>query len=247
MNKKTLLSAVMALTLLTGCGTSFVSMKPLELSKDEYAQTDSEKGIAFAIARPQLMIKTKMSPDLNRGLNRRLQYDANAISCHLTSEIERMLVARGITITNVFESINDMTFTQKKETTALLYPVITISILQESNTVYQEGHATNTNGDIKVRVDAGVVMLEPLSGEKIWVKHVYAGKKDLLINYNGFIENNPSPFKIQTNVEAVANNIDALLIEIDNQILNAVSKHVTKEEFKYLNDDIKKLKGIKRY
>lgn len=247
MNKKILLTGIMALALLTGCGTSFVSMKPLELSKDEYAQTDSEKGISFAIARPQLMIKTKMSPDLERGLNRRLQYDANTLSCHLTAEIERMLVARGITITNVFESRNDMTFTQKKETTALLYPVITINLLQESNTVYQEGHATSTNGDMKIRVDAGIVMLEPLSGEKVWIKHVYAGKKSLLINYNGFIENNPSPFKIQTNVKAIADNIDSLLVEIDNQLLAAVSKHVTKEEFKYLNDDIKKLKGIKRY
>lgn len=247
MNKKTLLSAVIALTFLTGCGTNFVSIKPLELPKDEYAQTDNEKGIAFAIARPQLMIKTKISSDLERGLNRRLQYDANTLSCHLTTEIERMLVARGITITNVFESKNDMTFTQKKETTALLYPVITIDLLQESNTVYQEGQAANTNGDIKIRVDAGVVMLEPLSGEKIWIKHVYAGKKSLLINYNGLIVNNPSPFKIQTNVKDIANDIDALLVEIDNQILAAVSKHVTKEEFKYLDDDIKKLKGIKRY
>lgn len=247
MNITKILLATAITVLLAGCGTNFASLKPLELSKDEYAQTDSERGIAFAIARPQLMIKTKISPDLQRGLNRRLQYDANTISCHLTAEIERLLVARGITVTNVFESINDMTFTQKKETTALLYPVITIKLLQESNTEYADGQPQKTHGDIKLRVDASAVMLEPLSGEKVWVKHIYAGKDNMLINYSGFIENNPSPFKIQANIKDVAQNIDSRLVELNNQILAAISKHVTKEEFKYLDEDIKKLKGIKRY
>jgi hypothetical protein len=184
---------------------------------------------------------------LARGIDSRLQYDANAISCHLTKEIERMLVAKGIAISNVFEEQNDMTYTQKKETTALLYPVITIELLQASTSEIVGRQVVNTEGTIQGRANAELVMLEPLSSEKIWIKHVYSGKKAITLNYKGGVLPNTNPSQVQENMYNTVNNIDSLLVEIDKQILKTVDKYVTKEEFIDLNDDIKKLKGIKRY
>ncbi len=249
MNKKILLTGVLAATMLifSGCGTSFVAIEPLELPKNKYVDTGDKMDIAFAIARPDFTIKTDISSSLERGTKRRLLYASNEISCHLTDEIERMLVAKGITITDVFESRGAMTFTQKKETTALLYPRITIKLIQDSDTVYQGRQELKTSGDLMVKFDVSIVMVEPLSGEKVWVKHLYSNKETLELEYKGQILTNKSTTKIQKNLALIMKDIDEQLVKVDNQILAAISQHVTKSEFKYINDDIKKLKGIKRY
>lgn len=249
MNKKLLLTGLLAATMLlfSGCGGSFKNIGELDLKKTKYAETGDKMDIAFAIARPEFTIKTDISSSLERGIKRRLTYDANEISCHLTDEIERMLVAKGITITDVFESRDAMTFTQKKETTALLYPRITIKLIQDTETVYQGRQELSTSGDLIVKFDVSIVMVEPLSGEKVWIKHLYSNKETLQLGYSGQILTNKSTTKIQTNIANIMTDIDTQLVKVDNQILAAISKHVTKSEFKYINDDIKKLKGIKRY
>jgi len=247
MGKKSLLSGIVMLSLLTGCGTSFVSVSPLELKKVNYPVTDTNKDLAFAIAKPQFVIKTKISTDLSRGLDTRLQYDVNEIACHLTGEIQKMLVSRGIDVTETFESKNDMTFTQKRETTALLYPVITIELQQHTNSRVAGRVVENTSGEIQVKATTKLVMLEPLSGEKIWIKNISNKKQSVTINYPGYLRQNSSPFQVQDTIVQVAKNIDNLLMKIDNEILKNVDKFVTKEEFVFLNDDIKKLKNIKRY
>jgi hypothetical protein len=248
MKKRSIVAGIMALVLLTGCGPSFVSLDPLDLKKNNYPKTNNNKDVAFAIARPQLIVKTKISTDLNRGLSGRLQYDVNEIACHLTSEIQKMLVARGIDITDTFDNKADMTFTQKRETTALLYPVIVLELQQHSSTEVADGRVVQrTTGEIKVKATTTLVMLEPLSGEKIWIKHVSDKKMSIRIDYPGLLHNNTSPFQVQESVAQVAQDIDKLLIKVDNEILSKVNKFVTKEEFTFLNDDIKKLKNIKRY
>jgi hypothetical protein len=244
---KILATALLATALLTGCTSSFVSIDPLNLERVDYPTTDNTKDVAFAISKPQILFKTKISPDLTRGLGSRIQYDANAIACHLTSEINKMLVARGINITDTFESRDDMTFTQKRDTTALFYPVITIELMQQTNTDYQGANPLSTKGIMLVRSDVSMVMLEPLSGEKIWIKQVFDDKEPVTIDYSGMLQTNTSQFQIQDNIAEVAKKIDQLLVDIDDKIIESVNKFVTKEEFRFLNDDIKKLKNIKRY
>ena len=98
-----------------------------------------------------------------------------------------------------------------------------------------------------IKFDVSIIMVEPLSGEKVWIKHLYSNKENLPLSYKGTILTNKSTTKIQKNLQVLMGEIDEQLLRVDNQILAAISKHVTKEEFRYINDDIKKLKGIKRY
>lgn len=249
MNKNILLAGILATTMLvfSGCQATFSKLESLDLKKTKYAETGQKMDIAFAIARPDFVIKTNISKSLERGLKRRLLHDANEISCHLTDEIERMLVAKGVTVTNVFDSQGAMTFTQKKETTALLYPRIIIKLEQESDSTFIGKRPHQTEGELIVKYDVSIVMVEPLSSEIVWIKHLYSNKDSLKLDYTGDIKTNRSGTKIQNNLKQIAIDIDEQLVKINNKILATISKHVTKEEFKYMNDDIKKLKGIKRY
>jgi len=245
--KRYILAGALSALLLSGCGPSYVSVKPLDLPSKNYPVTDTDKSIAFAIIKPQLVVKTKISSDLSRGLDARLQHDVNQIACHLTKEMQKMLVARGIDVTQTFDSRDDMTFTQKRETTALLYPQITIELEQHTNTLLNGRMPENTEGEIQIKATTSLVMYEPLSGEKVWVKHLSTKKESVRIDYPGYLQNNASPFQVEERVANVAKSIDNLLVEIDKEILKSVDKFVTKEEFVFLNDDIKKLKNIKRY
>jgi hypothetical protein len=243
-----LITTSLPLILLTGCGSSFVGIDALDLPTKEHPKnTKAARDIAFSIAKPQFIIKAKLSPDLSRGLRERLQYDVNTIACHLTSEMESMLISKGIAVANIFESIEDMTYTQKKESTALLYPVIEIELLQSTTSEYEGGRILSTSGNLLGKAEISLVMIEPLSKEKVWVKHISSSKNSIALNYYGTIFNNNTPFQIQNNLEETSKNIDDILIKIDQQILDAIDKYITKEEFKYLNEDIIKLKGIKRY
>lgn len=245
--KRSLVAGALSVLLLSGCGPSYVSVKPLDLPAKNYPVTNTDKSIAFAIIKPQIVVKTKISSDLSRGLNARLQHDVNQIACHLMKEMQKMLIARGIDVTQTFDSPEDMTFTQKRETTALLYPQVTIELEQHTNTLVNGRVVENTEGDIQIKATTSLVMYEPLSNEKVWIKHLSTKKESVQVNYPGLLQNNASPFQVEERVVNVAENIDNLLVSIDKEILKSVDKFVTKEEFIFLNDDIKKLKNIKRY
>lgn len=244
---KYILSIVGVISLLTGCGPKFERLNDLDLKINNYEAVESVKDISFAIAQPEFIVETKLSPSVTRALSKRLEYDANVISCHLTSELTKLVIGKGITVSDTFENRNAMTFTQKRDTSALFYPRVIITLIEESMTNYEGSIPLSSNGDIKIKAKVEIVMTEPLSGERIWVKTIPINGNSVGVNYSGYLISSSSPTQVQDKIKSVAMGIDKLLTNIDHKILDAATKYITIEEFRFLNDDIKKLKDIKRY
>ena len=246
-NKKSILVSLVAVGLLTGCGPKFQKINDLDLKKTKYETISADKDVSFGIANPVFIINSKLSQNINNAISTRLEYNASNIACHLTSELNNLVISKGISVSNNFKGRDQMTFTQKRETSALFYPEITIDMLESSITQYEAQLPRFTNGAIIIKAKVDIVMLEPLSGEKIWIKSIPVKSYSVSVNYEGLLQRSPNPTIVEDKVFQTAIAIDKLLIDIDSEIINSANKYIDIEEFRFLNDDIKKLKNIKRY
>jgi hypothetical protein len=171
----------------------------------------------------------------------------------MTAESAKILLSKGFTITDRFQSYNAMTFTQKRNTSALFYPEIIIDMEEKS----QREHITapfyfandKLKGRLEINAKVNIIMLEPLSGEKLWVKSIpVTGLNEVVeYSYDHYAGNELNGIAVPEDLVPIASKIDALLTTISKDVLEATAKYVEKHEFEFLNTDIVKLKGIKRY
>jgi len=247
-----LTSALVAGLMFTGCTVkNYASLDTLELKSKNYPNPEEISELSFALARPNFKIKSSLSRNLTTAFKDRLQYDVEHISCHLTDEIHKIILSKGFTITQTFRSYNDMTFTEKRNTSALFYPEIIIEIEEKSMGEYYDTSLNETKGDIVVTAHVNIIMLEPLSGEKIWVKYIPVDDFSAEVKYKpaiyGQSAQRATSQSVPENLKPIIVQIDEFLIKINEDVIEATNKYVEQNEFEFLNVDIKRLKGIKRY
>jgi len=247
-----LLVIMSSISMLSGC-VKYVNMADLQLVTKNYPKPDEVSNLSFALAEPDLKIKYSLTGTNMSGLSERIRYDANKVACFMTAESEKILLSKGFTITEKFQSYNSMTFTQKRNTSALFYPEIVIDIEEKA----QREHITapfyfpkdKLKGRLEINAKVNIIMLEPLSGEKLWVKSIPVTGINEVIEYDSYqyIGTELNGIAVPEDLIPIAARIDALLTTISNDVLEATAKYVEKHEFEFLNTDIVKLKGIKRY
>lgn len=106
------------------------------------------------------------------------------LSASMGADADKLLIAKGLTTTGPYETVEDITYDEKKQSALTLVPHIYITIdvkldnawqyirdgqtvMEDGNTVYfraQRGFTMNTSGIVTF------VMQEPLSTEKMWIK-----------------------------------------------------------------------------
>lgn len=238
-------------TALSGC-VSYVEMPDIALIEKAFPKPEEVSELSFALTQPEIIIKTNISNTLTTGLFDRAKYDAEKVNCYLTGELEKILISKGFTITDVFESHNNMTFTEKRNTSAIFYPEITIEIEEKGQTVNSSFlffDSYTNKSRLKIDASIKIVMKEPLSNEKLWIKSLPVTDVDQNISYTpaiyGGIELNGS--FVPKPLGSIAGIIDGLVEKIAAEVVNSTEKYVEREEFEFLNTDIEKLKKIKRY
>jgi hypothetical protein len=166
--------------------------------------------------------------------------------------VEKVLLSKGFTITDIFTNYNDMTFTQKRNTSALFYPEIDIEIEEKSQHetvqfLFLKDHSIKGRMEIRARVN--IVMLEPLSGEKLWIKSLPVSDVDEIVVYEPAQYGGPqlNGYLVPENLQPIAATIDDMFKSISEEVLVATNKYVERQEFEFLNTDIERLKQIKRY
>lgn len=258
MKKAYFIVAVSSTLFFAGCGSQTVNLPNLNLASKTYENATSLAGFSFSMAQPTVNISTNLSSTLRDGLGSRLKYDADAIYCKLTDELQKVLISKGFAINSVFKSQNDMTFSEKRNTSALFYPVINITIQENTITTYIDNVPMRASGRLMVTSGVGIYMIEPLSNEKVWVKNIDANDVDVPIAYSitGHLGKVAMPgsagalagsHMVSKELAGVADSLDRLFVDIYDKILDVANKHISVEEFQMLNVDIKKLKDIKRY
>lgn len=162
--------------------------------------------------------------------------------------MRKILVAKGFTVTETFNSLNAMTFTQKRNTSALFTAFVRIDIDEATMTELTKDFVPiRIFGDIASRVKLSIATVEPLSGETIWLKNVPVENSSTTLQYPYYPRLNATDSMIPNELVSTVHSLDDIFAKTNNEILSAVTKYVSVEEFKFLNDDIKKLKNIKRY
>jgi hypothetical protein len=97
---------------------------------------------------------------------------AKGFTRSLGIDLDKLLIAKGMTVTGPYESLDMMTYPDKKNADLSLTPGIIL------NATVKEGEWTRSGNNlvrpVQVVMDGSValVMREPLSSEKIWIKKI---------------------------------------------------------------------------
>jgi hypothetical protein len=234
--------------LLAACSTPpWVSLNSLNLytiSNTTGKKPDTQ--LSLAVANPEITIVSSLGNTTNNVLAERLKYDAEKISCNIGSQLNSALLAKGFTVTEVFPSLNHMTFSEKRNSSAVITARIRIVLTEDSKTTFQENWPLSVSGDIIASATAKLVAIEPLSKELIWIKDIPISDLTYPFNISG---NAPQGTKtsVPPGFGDFAGTVDKILTEVNETVLLSAQKYIDHDEFLRLNDDITKLKGIKRY
>lgn len=251
---------------LTGCikQLELVRMNEVHLVNKNYPQENETNNLSFAYAEPELKVIMDVSSELKNGLMKRIEYVGGRVKCHLNDELDKIILSKGFTITDRYRSRRYMTFSEKRNTTALFYPEINIRIVEQSDLVSKGIDKFDTAGTLEINADVNIVMREPMSDEIIWIKSIpvqevsdsfqynnafWAGKngQDMMLNTQFYRVGRGQKHSVPENLKVLGEKIDAILEEVDKKIVDATIHFVEAEEFSFLNSDIKKLKKMNRY
>lgn len=233
--------------LLSGCGQKFADVGTVQFKQNSYPNAEQMSSTHFAIAKPDILIKANLSMDMHNAIDRRLSYLSDELACNLMREFQKAVISKGITISDKFSSRSDMTFSQKKNTTAIVIPIIQLGLAQSSISDYEDGRQEFTRGNLSLTIKVRLEMIEPLSGEKIWIKDLPLKENSTNVNYYGYLMQISNPMMAENQMVENIKYLDNLVYSVYDQILEAVNKYIEREEFEYLADDIKNLKNRSTY
>jgi hypothetical protein len=93
----------------------------------------------------------------------------------MKADLEKMLVAKGFKVTGPFDTLEVMTFPDKQTANLSLTPIVDVRATQQPTNSTGTGSALFPRRDEGVFVVGGwisLIMLEPLTGEKMWIKKI---------------------------------------------------------------------------
>ncbi|MGH8069656.1 MAG: hypothetical protein ACRERE_31325 [Candidatus Entotheonellia bacterium] len=93
----------------------------------------------------------------------------------MKADLDKMLVAKGFKVTGPYDSLDVMTFPDKQTATLTLTPIVDLRATQQPTNRTGTGSPLFPAREEGVYVIGGwisLVMLEPLTGEKMWIKRI---------------------------------------------------------------------------
>lgn len=234
--------------LLSGCASQEqVNLGALQLEKRDYGAMRPDPGLSFAVANPTIIIESNVSPQLYAIYGERLKYDAARVACHIGERMSSVLLSKGFTVTDMFRSTNEMTYTQKRNSTAVFTALIRIRIDEDGQTEYVDQVPKSSKGQIVGSISAKIVTIEPLTQEKVWIKDVPIDDVSFPIEMNYTNVQAGSKTSVPPGTGAGAAALDNLFVRLDQSVLSSADKFIDADEFRSLNRDIVRIKEIKRY
>jgi len=171
----------------------------------------------------------------------------------LQTDLQKGLLAKGITVTGAFGSFDEMTFPNKQATDLVLVPEVTLVL--DGNFSENKEQPLGTDGSKSIDIKGLITfsgfttftLIEPISEQKIWIKRVNLPEQseniltDLLIGGDGSL----NPF--HPNVD----NRDAAFVNALNKIYPAIMQqfwnHLNADEITILKKAAKDARALKRF
>lgn len=179
-------------------------------------------------------------------VSQRMTNIVNTFNKSMASDFEKIIVARGFSITGPFSSLDDMTHPDKKDSNLTLSPTINITAncmnCNESAGAFgvREGTGTFT---ISGSID--LIMLEPLSGEKMWKKKIEI--EPVSAGYGFYVQVNAENRIFSSRTDTRPEAIRTILEQIYPKAMETVWRYLNTEEIINLNKEANDIRTRKRY
>ena len=174
----------------------------------------------------------------------------SAFVSSMKTDLEKMLVAKGFKVTGPYENINVMTFPDKKSANLTLTPIVDVRATEQITKQTGTGSMFfpyTAEGVCVVSGWVSLVMLEPLTGEKIWIKRIE-------------VDSVQQPFVwkyqlVQSGGQLVTNSIDdtrghataAALSKIYPQVMQKAWDYFHPDEVLQMKKQAEEARQLKRY
>ena len=158
-------------------------MEPLKLEQKSYASSAERSPLKLGVVDAKLVIDTDLSKDLNYALSERFESNANQINCHLKGELVKLFASKGFDVSGVFSGVDTMTYAQKKAIERVFVPEIHITLAEKSIANYYKGRMTGTDGSIEFMASLNIMVIDPLTNEKLYYKSLDDMQEKFYISY----------------------------------------------------------------
>lgn len=174
---------------------------------------------------------------------------AKALIGGLRASFNELLVGKGFNVTGPFDSVENMTFPEKKGADFVLFPEMDVSADVKAENPRPHGVGENAfivcDTSIAVGGNVSLVVKEPLSGEKMWVKRIEIPAEKKVLGQAGCVGGQPTE---QTKAEQTFRDEWGRAHEaLYSAIMRGLDKHVNGEEFQTLKKQSAELREKKKY
>jgi hypothetical protein len=176
----------------------------------------------------------------------------SAFVSSMKSDLEKMLVAKGFKVTGPYDSIDVMTFPEKKTADLTLTPVVDVRATEQ---------VTNRSTDIGnplfpyqaqegVSVVSGwvsLVMLEPLTSEKIWIKRIEVSPMQEGFVWKYQLVQRGNQVVTHTLEDTRGNSVAAALSKVYPKVMQATWDYFHPDEVLLMKKQAEEARRLKRY
>lgn len=187
---------------------------------------------------------------------------AKGFSQSMAVDIDKVIVAKGMTVKGPFVDIEDMTFPDKKGTDLTLTPRVFITTQIKNSDWQVAGDRMERNFEMRVGGWVAFEMREPLSNEKIWIKKLeledivtngvevyqavpfrYEWREGLLGRYKAVAEWKTGDALYNGKIDAMADTLK----KVYPTIMEKFWTYINTEEILVLKTKTKEIRDLKRY
>ena len=206
--------------------------------------------ITMAIVNPYFAEKAAIHPIYSKV--------AKGFAKSMAIDLDKIIIAKGMTITGPFESLDMMTYPDKKNANLTLTPGILINTQSRDISQWASREEGGIRKTVEVKIDGWVVleMREPLSSEKIWIKkievaemaetpEIIAEKVPVYRKQGDIIPAGYRPGNLlyDGRPDAMAN----MMKKMYPAIMQTCWKYIDSEEIVVLDEKAKEIRSLKRY
>lgn len=201
----------------------------------------------LAIVNASFAEKAKMEPQYKEV--------SRALANSLAADFNKIIIAKGITVSGPYESLDMMTYPQKQNANLTLMPVITFNSRTAMGQWFRaEGGGFARNGTVYLDGWILLEILEPMSGQKMWIKKIDVGqvsrsaaiiaeRKKTYDKNGNFYGYAPGAVLFDGREDAMA----TLIKGIYPVVMQKCWDYINSEELLMLNAKANEIRSLKRY
>lgn len=170
--------------------------------------------------------------------------------------IEKILVTKGFNTLGPFDTIDEMTYSEKERSSLILAPTFDISMDLQGLEAKQTRRAFSQEGTVLVRGNVILAFLEPMTREKVWLKRLELEPFSAPYSYTvrtrpvtpgeviaAGLMNRSVPQNQSTQSEAAVTTLNSFY----QAAISKTWEHLDPREIKGLKGETDKLKKLKRF